>query len=472
MSEPAEQPPETPPFAPRVPGIFARPSPSFRYLLHARAFALGAAIHLTLPDAAQPGWLAPDLVLAAGAVLLFVNGGLAGWVLCAAGVVWPLAALGDQLTQSVYMIAVAASAVALWLGTATGRAARLDHDLARVVRVLTILVYATAALHKLNRGFLDAEVSCASQGVVVLARNWGIPAIAWPPLLPAWPVVFLFVEAALPVLLRVRPLLGMILGVAVHIPLTIVFAPAFAFVVTTGYVAFLREEELRALGRVLAERRRLVLLLGGGLGLASFALYMRVHRVVYWLWSGKEVLLWMGLVWLIGAWVGGAPRFRDAGAWRDGPTKSRSGRVTLALVATLWLANALTPYLGLQFHHTAAMLSNLRVDRGCWNSLVFPESMRLVEPYLRIDAAHLEGAPPEATLALRARLWTPESLRRARHDLCRAGRGPLALEARWQGRRYVVRDLCRAWPFGSSALPHWKGFQDNLDRECPQYCIH
>jgi len=457
---------------PRVPAIFARPSGSMRYLLHARAFALGAAIHLTLPDAAEPGWLAPNAVLALGAALLFASGCLAGWVLIVVGVLWPLLVLGDQLTQSVYLISVAGAAIALWLGPAAGRGARLDQDLARVVRVLTLLTYAIAALHKLNGGFLTAEVSCASQGVVILARNWGIPAIAWPPLLPVWPVVFLFVEAGLPVLLRVRPLLGMIVGVSLHIPLTIIFAPAFAFVVTTGYVTLLREDELRALGRVLRERWRLVVLLGGGLGLGSFALYMRVHRVIYWLWSGKEVLLWMALVWLGLAWLSRGTLFRDAGAFREGRAGSASGHAVLALLVVLWLANAVTPYLGLQFHHTAAMLSNLRIDRGCWNSLVFPESMRLVEPYIRIDEARLDAAPAETVAVLEERLWTPESLRRARHDLCRAGQGPVAIRARWHGRRYDVRDLCRSWPFGHSLLPRWKGFQDNLQRECPQYCIH
>lgn len=461
-----------PPLGPRLPAVLARPSGSMRYLLHARAFALAGVIHLTLPDAAEPGWLAPNVLAALGVILLFANGCLLGWALLFAGVAWPLVALGDQLTQSVYMLSVAGAAVALWLGPEAGRGARLDVELARVVRVVTVLTYAIAALHKMNGGFLTADVSCASQGVVILARNWGIPAIAWPPLLPVWPVVFLVVEVALPVLLRVRPLAGMILGVAVHIPLTIIFAPAFAFVVTTGYVTLLREPELRALGRVLAARVRLVLVLGGGLGLASFALYMRVHRVVYWFWSAKEILLWMALVWLLAAWRARGPLFRDSGAWREGRAGSSLGRAVLAIVVACWLANASTPYLGLQFHHTAAMLSNLRIDRGCWNSLIFPESMRLADPYIRIDEVRVAAAHAQAEAVLRERLWTPASLRRARRDLCRTGGGPVTLGARWRGRRYDVRDLCRTWPFGEPVLPGWKGFQDNLLRQCPQYCIH
>lgn len=456
---------------PRLPAVLARPSASMRYLLHARAFAVACAIHLLLPDAAEPGWLPPNLLVALGAVLLFANGCVLGWALCTAGVVWPLLGLGDQLTQSVYLASISTAAVILWLSPAGGRDARLDVGLARVVRVLTVLVYALAAVHKLNRGFLTPDVSCASQGMVVLARNWGIPVVAWPRLLPVWPFLFVFVEAGIAVLLRVRPLLGMIVGVAVHIPLTIIFAPAFAFVVTSGYVAFLGEDALRALGQVLVRRWRLVVGLGGALGLGSFALYMRVHRVVYWFWSGKEVLLWMGLVWLLTARLERAALFRDAGAWREGPARTRVGRAALALLVVLWLANAVTPYLGLQFHHTAAMLSNLRVDRGCWNSLVFPEAMRLSDPYIRIDEAHLGAGRPEQEAILRERLWTPESLGRARRDLCRAAH-PLRLRARYEGQRYEVRDLCRTWPFGSSVLPRFKGFQDNLQRECPQYCIH
>ena len=59
-------------------------------------------------------------------------------------------------------------------------------------------------------------------------------------------------------------------------------------------------------------------------------------------------------------------------------------RSTNLWMSGCWFLFCLTPYVGIQFQHTAAMLSNLRVDNGCHNSLLFPSSWIGQDTYLRI----------------------------------------------------------------------------------------
>ena len=73
--------------------------------------------------------------------------------------------------------------------------------------------------------------------------------------------------------------------------------------------------------------------------------------------------------------------FRGRLAW----TEPAPARFIALVIGSSLVINGLTPYFGIQFHHAAAMLSNLRIDDGCHNSFVFPASMRLSDPYVRID---------------------------------------------------------------------------------------
>jgi len=463
-----------------LPSWLRRPSPSTRYLTYCRLWAGASAIHLTLPDAWQRSWAVPDLLYWAGAALLALNGCALGWALSAVGLLVPLLLLGDQLTQSIYLLACSVSALACYAGSVEGRARRLAHSLPAAIRVLTVGVYTIAAVHKLNDGFLDPAVSCATGGLSILADNWGVPAVAaaWPD--APWPHVFLLVEVGLALLLVFRPAAGMVLGLLMHIPLTIVFAPSFAFTMISGWACLLTEAEIRHLGRVLLHRLAWITVIGGALGLASFAAYMQTHWIVYPGWQLKEVSLWMALVWLLFAWrdrgraappPGSPALFGVWSAWREGSGDRRSFVVVLGVV---WALNGLLPYTGLSFHHSGAMLSNLRIDEGCWNSLIFPEALRLRDPYVRIDEAEVGDVRGREALvgAITGKLWNPRSLRRARRGWCASGAGPIRVQGTYAGSRFESSDLCRVLPLPDPPLPAARLFQENLDRVCPQQCIH
>jgi hypothetical protein len=436
----------------------------------ARAFAVGSAVHLTLEEVAEWEWLAPNAIYWVGVGLLALWGSTLGWMLCAVGLVVPLIAFGDQLTQSALLLGYAVAALGCAAGSPDGRAARLDRSFPAAVRLLTTGTYAIAAFHKLNHDFVDPRVSCATGGLDILAANWGFDALRDPAAAHVWPWLFLAAETTVVLLSVARPAAGLILALAMHIPLTIVFAPAFAFVMLVGWSAFFTEDDLRHLGEVLARRWRVIAIVGCGLGLISFGLYMRTHWIVYPWWQLKELLLWLGLAWLATAFVRRPPGVLSWwGAYAEGV--GPRGALVVAL-GVLWAANGVLPYTGLTFHHSGAMLSNLRIDAGCWNSMIVPEAVRLVDPYVRIDVADVPEPSADAAPWLERVLWNRRSLTEAREELCRRTSGPIAVRGTFRGRSFAVEDVCADWLLGDDPLPGVARYQANLIRECPQACIH
>jgi hypothetical protein len=454
--------------------LLARPTDSPRYIVYCRAYAVASAIHLTLPDALDdPRWWPANAAYWLGALLVAVRGNAAGWMLCAIGLAVPLVLYEDQLTQSVYLLSCALGALACFPGRSADRTERMSRGVPAVVRALTVGTYALAAFHKLNRDFLDPDVSCANAGVSVLADNWAIDALAAPSLAPVWPHVFLLAEVAVVGLLVVRPAWGMALALLMHIPLTIVFAPSFAFVMISGWVCLLTERDLAHLAATLRAKLGFVVGLGVGLGVASFVLYMQRHWVVYAFWSIKEAILWIALVWLCFAIVR-----REEGvlswwsAWAERPP--RSLRWAPAIAAALFVAHGVLPYTGLKFHHSGAMLSNLRIDRGCWNHLIVPESARAIEPYVRIDEAEPGDVAgrEELSAQILGGLYGLGQLRHASRSWCASGAAPLRAAGTYEGRAFRTDDLCSDWPLPEPTLPGLRRFQANLARDCPQLCIH
>ncbi len=444
----------------------SRPHPlprSLTYRLYTRAFLFGTLAHLALPDAHHLSWVIPNALLLAGAIALawlpFERRRLP-WLLCFLGVAVPLVGLGDQLTQSTYMVLIAAA----------GLLARSTEAFFFAVRLLTMAVYGVAAFHKLNADFFDPSMSCASGGMDLLMRNWSLsdPPASWRPL---WPVLFLCTEGALVLLFWVRPRLGVVLAALMHIPLTIIFAPAFAWVMAPGWLAFLTRHELAAALRFIGRYRRRLLLISGTLGTISTCLYFRDHWVPYPVWQLMELCLWLLATCIVTFALVAQRRgwSADRRVWRGVPWQQR--RVGVALLL-LFLANAMTPYLGLQFHHAGAMLSNLRIDPGCWNHLLMPEQMRLRDPYVRIDQVRVPEdlrAGQRLTEQMERRLWHVADLQDSVARYCVQGADPLSLVLTYDGQRQEIANACDGLPLPDQSPGL---FQTNLERQCPQRCVH
>ncbi len=446
-----------------LPWWLGAPSAEPHYRVYCRAYAAASALRLTLPDATQPDWLGPVLLHAVGAIVVAVNGSFVGWLACALGALWPIVALQDQLSQSLYLAVVALAALASFQR-------RLAVELASAVRWLTIGVYGLAALHKVNRDYLDPSYSCANEGLRVLVER--TPSLASPELLRAfdhgaWPVVHLGVEVAIVVLLLGRPRLGVTLAALMHVPLTIIFAPGFAFTMMSGWVAFFTFDELTELVALLRRRWPVVVALGGVPAALSRAFLFPGRWSTDPDWCVKEVLVWLVAAWLLVAAISARRASR--------PRRQRFPGPAAGLLVGGYLANGLTPYFGLQLHHTAAMLSNLRIDEGCHNSLVFPAALA-TDPYVRLDAIHFapHRAEPETRAAFEARLWELGALFEARARWCEIHDEPLPAQGRYRGRSFATDDLCASdgWPLPEPVLLGLRRFQVNLRRECPQRCLH
>jgi hypothetical protein len=450
--------------------------PAYRWFLAAWAGAVAA--RLTLLEAQQPGWVVPNLALVVAAVGLLRWGGRAFWALSALALAAPLLFLGDWLSQSVVMLVIATGGLLLTRGPAQALGRDPEEPERSGVsaapacaRGVVIATYAVAAFHKLNRDFFDPAVSCAVDTWRQLDGMVEAFALPTPPGV-GLAVFAVALEVAVAVLLWRRPRLGIAAGLVFHLPLTLVLAPAFAFVMLPGYVASLDEGARRALAAT--ARRRWRLLVGAAL-VGTLTVSLLDGELPLWDMALKEAALFglLGLS-LVTPWRTG---------WRpaDPAPRPREGAVRLvrgALVA-LFVASTLTPYLGLRFQHSAAMLSNLRIDAGCWNHLVVPEAVRLRDPYVRVDEASVGGqvGPPfaDTEALLREGLWSHAALVRMRRNWCRPEARPISLRGTWDGEPFVIADLCvedaplpgRLLPFGD-----YLGLQKGLTRACPQACLH
>ncbi|AWV90365.1 hypothetical protein [Bradymonas sediminis] len=454
----------------------------------ALVFAFASLCHLWLLDAAHPDWYPANAIYLAGLLALCWPrhiGNAAGWLLSAVGVGIPLFFHRDPLTQSMILLFFSTSAGGSLLISNLLHLRKRDAQagaswlILRVFQGITVCTYLLAALHKLNREFFAPDYSCAVYGVDKLFNYWHLnlallPA-GWRGLAP-WSVLVGELGIALLYLVGKRRW-AWAWAVVFHIPLTLTMAPAFAFVMFAGHAAFLRPADLAHLRRTL--QRNLLPTLIGATALTAASLWM--HRALpEWTMIPREWLLWAMLITLVGALLSPSAQTDSEVAPCEKP--SRWLRALTACIVGLFLLNGLTPYLGVQYQHAGAMVSGLRVDKGCWNSLVFPESVRLRDDYIRVDAVyfHTPGHLPEYEKKVRTTLWSPPQLRQMRRNWCREDLRPLYLSGTFHARRFEIDDLCADTPlpfgdagaFGVELFGGYLRFQKNLKRACPQTCIH
>lgn len=503
------------------------------------AFVLASASHLWLADAWQAEWLLADLVYLAGLALLCWRGAALGWLLSAVGLAVPLFFHRDQLTQSLILLMVSSTTgvglmVDAWRATGGTRPPpRLSWDASgpsvgaatglAVMRGITICTYSLAVLHKLNEQFLDPHFSCAVYGVDELLGYWRLPVDALPARwLALAPFAVLAAEGGIALLhLLRRRRVAWQLAIAFHIPLTLTMAPAFVFVMLVGHAAFATPVDLSRLRATI--RRRWPLLGSTAAVLTAGSLLAHGNRPE-WTMIPREWLLWALLLTLMSAfpiwrrdtwfptdrarsqdhetatrerWAGSPPRTNGATQKsprqqsrppfaldeEEAPPGSRSPhKLIAAAIVTLFLINGLTPYLGVQYQHAGAMVSNLRIDRGCWNSVVFPESVRLTDDYIRVDEVYFgqPGRVPDYEKIVLDQLWSPPQMRQMRRNWCRPEVRPFYMRGTFRQREFAIEDLCAGEPlpfgeagiFGREIFGDYLRFQKNLERQCPQSCIH
>ena len=413
-----------------------------------RALGLATIAHLILPDYDQSGWATPRALGWISALILLVTPARAVrslyrmpralWITAcltlAMTKLYTLLALRDVLTQSVLlMFFYILGALGLAYPHLAGRCAR-------AAVWCTSLTYLLAILHKLNYDFLETPQSCAIHGVEISLSLIGDVSALTPlthalaslaaahPTLTALTVISL--EATIAALCLAHSRWVWPLGVAFHLPLTLTIAPAFGSVCAVGWGA----------GRLLNDSR-------------PRRLWTRTY-IPYALYTS------------------GVKR-------RTQPTLASSWVVWIPLL--YGAHGALSPYVGVEVQHSAAMLSNLRVDAACANSVVMP---RLgAAPYIEITEIHWgERELKERARRTRATLWNLAALHTMQRNWCIPENRPLLIKGRRHSDtpdmyEFIIPDLCSVGALNTLDIDTWfpagwQRFQKNLSRDCHAPCVH
>ncbi len=424
--------------------------------LWAKAFAIASFIHLTLGDFDQPGWDWPAGLEFAGAVLLLWRPVPLGWFLSFVGTLIPLLFLRDVLTQSVLLMAWSILGL---IGSLTG------HAVLTSIRWLGAGTYFVASFHKLNTAFFNPQTSCAHYALDQIRHHWELLNI--PAFNGVWlSVLVILVEGVIGVLLIRRSLWVWPLGLLFHWPLTVTLAPAFGFVMFASYAAALTPRHVVFLKRTVRDI--------GWLWLATpiflIGEYCLGPDTMRWTTAMKALLAGMVTILFLAALMR-QPHF-NKNVW------SRRGRPLAFVTMFIWLLNSSLPYAGVQYQHTAAMLSNLRIDEPCRNSFVVPDFMHGPDPYIRISDAQIgSGQRPKRERILETRLWNIAALATMHRNWCVPHLRPIRFEGTWKGRTFLIQDLCESDWYVDLGLsdPGWTGvqlFQKNLERRCDAECVH
>ncbi len=298
------------------------------------------------------------------------------------------------------LVLVSSACMLSYAGWTTLRTRRLPdagalfERIAPFLRVQLLLVYAAAAIAKMNTGFFDAGASCAValSGKVVwfdptlLDGGWRIAPAIWGTLA---------IEVSLPVLLAVRRtrLIGLALGAGFHTVLALAGNVPFSALALALYVAFLPADTPSRLRALAAERpglgrwatrtqrwarQRAVLPVTVGCWLAAAVVFSSEPVLGGALITNGTRVLLVGFALCTGILL--ALSLRRGGPTGYRPGFLRLGHPVFVVGILLLVANSLSPYLGLKTESSFTMFSNLQTEAGRWNHLFIPEAVRIF-PY-------------------------------------------------------------------------------------------
>jgi hypothetical protein len=271
---------------------------------------------------------------------------------------------------------------------------RLYGRVGPAVRAEVVVLYAFAALSKLNSSFLDPEVSCAALFYGQLATNVPVfPEAGWAVQTAIFSTIA--IEATIPVLLAFRRTraAGVLLAVAFHLLLAAGGAPSFSVAAFALLTLFLPPAVFRAavacftnmlryiplhLTALVQQPVSIAVILGLAIGPAvATQLGWLPAEAAAW-WTSRT----MWALWLVGgSFLGGILLFGFATSdtWRLAtPAAPAMLPVLLWIGPALALANGLSPYAGGKTENTFTMFSNLRTEGEHGNHLLIPRSVRVL----------------------------------------------------------------------------------------------
>ena len=262
-------------------------------------------------------------------------------------------------------------------------------EIAPLLRVSLLVLYALAATAKYNWGFLDPSQSAASYFANLFLRSMGISVqsafVDWSAIIGA-----LIIETALPIMLFFPSTrrYAIVLGMAFHTMLAhnhnlSVFD--FTAMLFALYVTF-APADLLAKVRFTEESKWVIWASQYRVKLTLFLVGLSLIVIAWSTTTGLErIILWryqIGLCFLVSISLTIVAAQLLFGADRPDQPLSSPFRLTARwdwLVVGLVLFNGLTPYLGLKTGVAYTMFSNLRTEAGYANHLWMPTSLRVFD---------------------------------------------------------------------------------------------
>lgn len=264
---------------------------------------------------------------------------------------------------------------------------------APVVRIEVIILYFFAVFHKLNSGFFDPVVSCATD--LLKAQNVGL-------IVPMSEGLFVFnayltlaIELMIPLLLCFQrtSIAGVVVGLVFHCILSystynafydfssVMFAAYFVFLAPDfSQYAVQRFQRLKTSVQTIfsgfSATRLVTIVILSTLGLGVFYLlnksidsFQRVH--LYFFWTVYSLLFAI----LIVGYIIRRTRHSSLKDYRPFAVAHWS----LLMVPVLVFVNGTLPYLGLKTENSYAMFSNLRTEGGKTNHFIIPATMQVFD---------------------------------------------------------------------------------------------
>ena len=360
----------------------------------------------------------------------------------------------------------------------------------RGVQSLTALTYFWAVIHKLNTLFLNQAESCALHGIEVIADAfpllYSVEAIlrisTWPLHIQIWSSAscVLIVEGLLAYgCWKSRPWIWYV-GLFFHLPLTLTLAPAFGSVMLIGYGAIIPLSWIKISKRV---STKVLFIYGISLGITFLGIGLS-YDLRWTILKAVKVILFMGLSgWvLVITWP-----FKYRSIRNRVYTSMKTPWIIKGIIGFYALHGA-SPYLGVEMQHSAAMLSNLRVDTPCENHLFLPTLKPL--PYLYIHQARFANPTQKhhkRVRILKESIWNLTALHQMQKNWCIPHQRPIQITLSFdpipqEPMLFKIDDLCtpdaldeirQAHGIGGQLwLSGWQRLQKNMKRQCNQACIH
>jgi hypothetical protein len=353
--------------------------------------------------------------------------------------------------------------------------APLDGTLVAVFRAMVVVALGSAALHKINRDFFDPSVSCMELEQR-LVDWWQVPSIAT----SMTPLGIVIAEATVPVLLMVAPSIGIPAAILLVSPFMSIGAPPFALLVVTMAMAFLPDEAGPEVQRVVRKWGAWLLTAGAALAFTARTAYRGDFP---WPAIGLAQTLTFTLACIAAAAIFDHLRRKRDPSTAPAPAvlekPSPAQRATFAVFVAALVLNSLTPYLGIKFQFSFAMLSNLRADDDRWNSLIFPRSLRLTahDPFVHVTRVRYTklstGQVIDGGGILPPAVYAPSVVTmRVQRALERGVK--TTFDFRYEGKAYAFAEAQDPTELYNmvSAWPTTPLFQKVLDAGKPQTCQH